>query len=110
MTKTPQTNNFRSLARFDVKPGMEAEFESAFKACGMLERPRLVPGMIAVQLVQSETTTTEYLVMGEWDSRESYASWQSQSFKGLDKSLIKRFLATLNDQKPGQLFIMRDQS
>jgi len=110
MTKTPQINNFRSLVRFDVKPGKEAEFESAFKACGMLERPRLVQGMIAVQLVQSETITTEYLVMGEWDSRESYASWQSQSFKGLDKDLIKRFLASLNNPQPGQLYITRDQS
>lgn len=94
----------RSVIRFTVKPGREADFEAAFAACGMLTRPRAVAGFIEAELVRSITAPGEYLVIGRWAGHAAYEAWQARSLEGVSPELGRALLETLVDPKPGAAY------
>ena len=96
--------SFRSVIRFQVKPGMEAKFEENFLAAGMLERPAAISGFVYAELVRGLTSPNEYFVIGEWRTEQDYAGWQAVSHAGADPDVIAAMRETLVDPAPGKLF------
>lgn len=94
----------RSVIRFKVKPGRQADFEAAFADCGMLSRPRAVAGFIEAQLLRGLDGSPEYLVIGSWASVEAYRTWQGVSAVDAPKEPLARLVDTLQDPAPGSLF------
>ncbi len=101
---TPAHMPFTSVIRFHVKPREDASFEAAFEAAGMLTRPDAINGFLGAKLLRSETEPLEYLVIGEWQTREAYGDWQAVSSRTADAEALARLLETLVDPKPGRLF------
>ena len=95
---------FRSIIRFRVKPGMEADFEAAFLKAGMLERPARIDGFVSAELVRSVAGPVEYYVIGEWRTEQAYVDWQTISRDGADPDAIAAMQSTLVDHAPGRLF------
>ncbi len=93
--------SFRSVIRFQVKPGMEAAFEENFLNAGMLERPSAIAGFVSAELVRG---AGEYYVIGEWRTEQAYADWQAVSHTAADPAVIAAMRATLIDPAPGRLF------
>lgn len=100
------TGAVRSVIRFTVKPGREADFEAAFAACGMLTRPRPVAGFIQAELVRGVTAPGEYLVIGRWADQTAYEAWQARSLEGVSPELGRALLETLVDPKPGAAYVV----
>ena len=94
----------QSIIRFTVKPGREADFESAFEASGMLSRPRAIEGFLGAQLLRSHDAPREYYVIGNWSSAEAYALWQEASLAGADTTSRAALIDTLDNPRPGRLF------
>lgn len=95
---------WRSLIRFQVRDGAQAEFERAFGDAGMLTRPRAVAGFIGAELLRSHQHGNEYIVTAQWSSPQAYAEWQRQAQSGAPRDALLRLGATLIDPQPGQLF------
>lgn len=95
---------FRSVIRFQVKPGKEAAFEAAFDQCGMLRRPKKIAGFIDAELVRSIGEPIEYFVLGAWQSEQSYADWQAVARPEADPAAIAALDDTLVERKPGRLY------
>lgn len=96
--------SLRSVIRFQVKPGREADFEAAFAETGMLTRPRELPGFRGAELVRSLADAGEYLVIGVWDDAETYREWQARSAADAPKEALRRLVDTLLDPRPGALY------
>jgi heme-degrading monooxygenase HmoA len=96
--------SFRSIIRFQVKPGMADAFEAAFAACRMLDRPSAIDGFIMAELVRSVTEPLEYHVLGEWETEQAYADWQAISHEGADPAAVEALNATLLHWAPGRLY------
>ena len=94
----------RSVIRFQVKPGREAEFEAAFAETGMLSRPRRIEGFLGAELVKDLGGAGEYLVIGLWSGAESYRAWQAASTAQAPREAMGRLLDTLVDPRPGRLY------
>ena len=94
----------RSVIRFTVKPGQEAEFEAAFAACGMLTRPRAIEGFVEAELVRGLENPAEYLVIGRWADQAAYAAWQACSMEGVTGQQRQALLETLVDPRPGAAY------
>lgn len=94
---------FTSIVWFKVKPGMNAEFESAFLDAGMLTRPAVIDGFIEAHLHHSLMHDDEYYVLGSWTSEESYAAWQSMASEGAPKGAMRRLSDVLVEFKPNVL-------
>lgn len=94
----------RSLIRFTVKPGREADFEAAFAACGMLTRPRAIAGFVEAELVRGLEDPAEYLVIGRWADQAAYAAWQARSLEGVTAAQRQALLDTLLDPLPGAAY------
>lgn len=94
----------RSILRFDVQAGREADFENAFEASGMLTRPKAVAGFLGAELLRSDDSPTEYYVIGRWASAEAYAQWQQVSLEAPDARSTASLFDTLVDPRPGRLF------
>lgn len=91
----------RSVIRFTVKPGREADFEAAFAACGMLTRPRAIEGFVEAELVRGLENRGEYLVIGRWADQAAYAAWQARSLEGVTAQQRQALLETLVNPRPG---------
>ena len=96
--------SFRSLIRFNVKPGKEAEFEAAFDKAGMLRRPKRIAGFIDAELVRSIGDPVEYFVVGRWESEQAYADWQTVSQAEAPPDALATLSDVLTDRMPGRLF------
>jgi heme-degrading monooxygenase HmoA len=94
----------RSVIRFTVKLGREAEFEAAFGACGMLTRPRAIAGYLEAELVRGLENPAEYLVIGRWADQAAYAAWQARSLEGVTAEQRQALLDTLVDPRPGAAY------
>lgn len=94
----------RSVIRFTVKPGREADFETAFAACGMLTRPRAIAGFVEAELVRGLENRCEYLVIGRWADQAAYAAWQAVSMQGVTAAQRQALLETLVDPRPGAAY------
>ncbi|WP_374658542.1 antibiotic biosynthesis monooxygenase [Phenylobacterium sp.] len=94
----------RSVIRFQVKPGREADFEAAFAETGMLSRPRQIQGFLGAELVKDLAGDGEYLVIGLWSDAEAYRSWQAVSAAGAPREAMGRLLDALVDPRPGRLY------
>lgn len=93
----------RSIAWFKVRPACHLEFEAAFHAAGMLERPKQIEGFLGAELHRSLTAPDEYFVLGEWTTAASYDAWQNVASTGADAAAIERLTAVLADNRRGQL-------
>lgn len=91
-----------SLITFHVAPGRHADFERAFGAAGILTRPRAVPGYLGAELHRGLDDPDTYIVIGRWDSVESYREWQDRSLDAGEA--LAQLLDVLVDPRPGQLF------
>lgn len=98
-------NLFQSLIHFVAKPGMGAAFQSAFRDCGMLSRPREIDGFVSAELRQSTTDPDHFVVLGFWQSAESYAAWGAVSRRGAPPEAMARLSATTHSVTKGELFI-----
>lgn len=96
--------SYRSLIRFQVKPGMEAAFEAAFVKVGMLARPSRIDGFVDAELVRSVGEPVEYFVIGAWLTEQAYADWQAVSRDTADPEALAIMYAALVDPIPGRLF------
>jgi heme-degrading monooxygenase HmoA len=94
----------RSMIRFHVAPGREADFEAAFVAAGMLSRPRAVPGFVDAELSRSLATPGEYLVVARWASADAYRAWQEVSLIEAAQDALNALFETLIDPRPGEAF------
>ena len=94
----------RSVIRFTVKPGREAEFEAAFAACGMLTRPRAIEGFVEAELVRGLENPGEYLVIGRWADAAAYGAWQARSMEAVTAQQRQALLETLVDPRPGAAY------
>ena len=94
---------YRSLITFCVKKGDEERFEQAFLAAGMLERPKLVEGFISVELSKSCITPGQFIVVGRWQSEESYASWQKVAQTDAPRDALKALGQCLHETPTGEL-------
>lgn len=95
---------FRSVMRFQVKPGREAAFEAALRRAGMLTRPAAVAGFIDAELSLSLSDPSEYLVLARWSSEASYRTWQEMALAEVDADALDDLLDTLVEPAPGRLF------
>jgi heme-degrading monooxygenase HmoA len=95
---------FRSLIRFEVKPGAESEFESAFDQAGMLVRPKQIEGFIDAELFRSVGEPVEYIVIGSWETEQAYAQWQAVSRDEADSKALSVLSKVVIDPQPGKLF------
>jgi len=95
---------FTSLIQFKVKPGEQTAFEAAFVKTGMLTRPKSVAGFLGAELIQSNTSTLEYCVVGKWETEQSYTDWQAIATATTDVDALSDLIGTLVDPAPGQLF------
>lgn len=95
--------SYLSYIKFDVKEGQQENFLKLFEATGMLTRPTSIEGYHWGKLAAAEDDKT-FIVVAEWASKADYVHWQAISLKGLDPTLMKEFLLTLNDPRPGSLF------
>ncbi|WP_374579620.1 antibiotic biosynthesis monooxygenase [Phenylobacterium sp.] len=93
----------RSVIRFRVKPGREADFEAAFGQTGMLTRPRAIDGFLGAELVAAESGG-EYLVIGAWRDAEAYRAWQAVSAADAPREAMRALLDTLADPRPGAVY------
>lgn len=96
--------SFTSVIAFQVQPGKEAQFESAFARCGMLERPNAVEGFVKADLIRSVDDPAAYFVVGEWATEQAYAQWQSISRDGADPAALADLHATILEFQPGRLY------
>jgi len=94
----------RSILRFQVQPGREADFETAFAAAGMLTRPRAIDGFVDAELGRSLVMPNEYLVVARWASADAYRAWQQVSLAEAPPAALAALLATLVDPRPGETF------
>lgn len=95
---------YKSIITFDVRPGMESEFEEAFHASGMLTRPKAIPGFHGAELVRALDDPARYAVVGQWETRESYAQWQAVAQSGAPLDALRKLGASLLNPKPGSLY------
>ena len=102
--------SFRSIIRFQVKPGMAAEFEAAFSECRMLDRPSAIDGFVMAELVRSVVEPLEYHVIGEWETEQAYADWQAVSHEQADPAAVEALHATLLHWAPGRLYVSAARS
>jgi heme-degrading monooxygenase HmoA len=58
---------------YDVIPGKEDEFEKGFS--NVLEHLKIVPGHIESKLYEDVTETGSYLIMSQWQSKESFEAF-----------------------------------
>lgn len=96
--------SFRSIIRFQVKPGMGAAFEAAFAQCRMLDRPSAIEGFVMAELVRCVSEPFEYHVIGEWATEQAYADWQAISHEEADPAAVEALNGTLAHWAPGRLF------
>ncbi len=92
---------FRSIIEFTVKPGAERAFLDAFKAAGMLTRPREVPGFVNAELAQDGSVFT---VIGYWETAEAYAHWQGIAQQEAPIDALRALTAAIEKSRPGRLF------
>lgn len=95
---------YKSIITFDVRSGMEAEFEAAFHAAGMLTRPTAIPGFQGAELVRAIDDPARYAVLGQWETRESYAQWQAVAQSGAPRDALQKLAACLLNPQPGRLY------
>jgi heme-degrading monooxygenase HmoA len=57
-----------------VKPGREAEFESAWKE--IAEQVRLTPGVIRQALARDPDDPATFMVTSDWENREAFSSFE----------------------------------
>jgi len=103
-------SSVRSVIRFEVRAGQEAEFESAFRDAGMLTRPRSIAGFMGGQLLKSRDEKGAYIVIAEWSHAGAYAAWQAQSQQDAPRDAMKRLAATLVDPTSGRVFDIIENS
>lgn len=94
----------RSIIRFQVKPGREADFGSAFHRTGMLTRPRGIVGFLDAELSHSVDNVGDYLVVARWESAESYRAWQEEALIGAPPDALDDLFDTLIDPQAGSLY------
>jgi len=94
------TARYRSHVEFRPKPGREAEFVAAFHACGMLTRPQEIPGFVVAHLYRDDAA---YVVIGEWETRESYAAWRAVAQRGAPADALRALGASIDAVTPGRL-------
>jgi heme-degrading monooxygenase HmoA len=94
----------RSILRFQIHPGREADFEAAFDAAGMLTRPRAVEGFVDAELSRSLAMPNEYLVVARWASADANSAWPPVSLAEAPPAALAALLATLVDPRPGETF------
>jgi heme-degrading monooxygenase HmoA len=104
------TTPVRSVIRFEVKPGREADFEAAFAASGMLTRPSAVDGFMEAELLRAVDRPSEYVVIGSWASVSAYRDWQAISAAGAPREALARLVDTLIDPRPGLVFAVAASS
>jgi heme-degrading monooxygenase HmoA len=55
---------------YDVIPGKEEEFEAGF--LGVIEHLRSVAGHVESKLYEDVASTGSYLILSQWDAKESF--------------------------------------
>lgn len=65
----------RSFLEFNVLPGAENAFESAYLEHGFLDRARTMPGFLDGEFLRSSTGSS-YWAIALWASQAEYESWQ----------------------------------
>lgn len=55
---------------YEVKPGKEQEFEQGFLS--VIEHLKNVPGHVESHLYEDVASTGSYVILSQWDSRESF--------------------------------------
>lgn len=66
--------------QYDVIPGKEKEFEDGFLA--VIEHLKTVAGHVESKMYEDVASTGSYVILSEWDSRESFDHFlQSPAFK-----------------------------
>jgi len=92
---------YRSLIEFTVKPGAEEVFLKAFRASGMLTRPRDVAGFVDAEIVRDGSV---FVVIGRWETAEAYAFWQSVAQKEAPSDALRALSKTIETTRPGRLY------
>lgn len=92
---------YRSLIEFTVKPGGEQSFLEAFRASGMLTRPKRVEGYVDAELVRNGRT---FAVIGWWETEEAYARWQSVAQQEAPPDALKALADAIETTRRGRLF------
>lgn len=92
---------YRSLIEFTVKPGDERSFLEAFRASGMLTRPKNIKGYVDAELVRHGRT---FAVIGWWETEEAYTSWQSVAQKEAPPDALKALANAIETTRRGRLF------
>ena len=65
---------------YDVVPGKEEEFERGF--VGVIEHLKSVAGHVESRMYEDVQTTGSYVILSEWESRETFQAFlQSAAFK-----------------------------
>jgi heme-degrading monooxygenase HmoA len=99
----------RSMIRFQVKPGREAEFEAAFRRAGMLTLPRQAPGFVSEELCRSLEEASVYVVVARWTSEAAYRAWQQRS-RDDTSAETAALLDTVIDLVPGIAYEILDEA
>lgn len=66
----------RAFVIVDIDPELGARFESAF--ADVAEQVRETPGLLANILLRNVHTPGSYIVVSEWDSKESFLAWEEE--------------------------------
>lgn len=95
---------FRSIIKLVIKPGRNSEFESAFRAAGMLIRPKGIDSAFSGELLRDIDAPETYYVIAHWSSQDAYTTWQTTSRDGADADAKAVLDEVLVDPVPGRLF------
>lgn len=96
---------YTSVAWFKAKEGRNADFVAAFHAAGMLSRSSVLEGCLDTCLYESADGSNQYFVIGHWDSKESYALWQTMAVPEAPEGSIERMMETLEHNRLGVLML-----
>jgi heme-degrading monooxygenase HmoA len=76
----------RAFVFVDIDPADGERFEQTF--AGIAEQVRETPGLLANILLRDAQKPGSYIVVSEWDSRESFLAWEEEpSHRELTKPL-----------------------
>lgn len=97
--------SFTSFAWFQAKEGRNQEFIEAFHDAGMVTRSTALDGCRDITVFESVDGTNQYFVIGHWDSKESYALWQTKAVAEAPPGSIERMTNEVERNRLGVLMM-----
>ena len=96
--------SFMSIIRFEIKPGMEESFLSAFNEGTEFERQQEVEGFQSSVMCRSlEDDPVIYYVVGHWETEAAYTEW-GELGPQVAPEVATRLMGSVVDPAPGKLF------